>query len=216
MAGIVVPAGAGAATFTQDAGSITPNPSSGTIMMRSGTFQMNGGKVRGRSIDAGKPSVVVDGGTIVIAATASDSATLGAVANTVTQTTVTGNIPALGALWVAGAVNGQAASVTLTGNPTNAGRIVVVAVLDGASGGHADTRRYGAPHEHRHDRPIAQQRIAGSLSLRARRDEQRHVARDDGLRHVARKSRWHVREQRNDRHGADSRASSSRELSARR
>ena len=102
--GISIPVTAGAATFTQDAGTITPTRTAEQSLMRSGTFQMNGGKVRGRSLNAGRPSVVVDGGTIAIAATATDSATLGAVANTVTQTTVTGNIPALGALWVAGAV----------------------------------------------------------------------------------------------------------------
>jgi hypothetical protein len=135
MNGIVVPAGAGAVTFTQNAGSITPNPSSGTLVLRSGTFRWNGGKVRGRPIDGGRPSVVVDGGTIVIAPTATDSGSIGALANGGAQTTVTGDIPALTALWVAGAANGQAASITFTGNPTNAGQLVVVSILDGAVGG---------------------------------------------------------------------------------
>jgi hypothetical protein len=131
---LVIAAGAGAVSFEQDAGVITSTGNFTTLTMRSGTFTMRGGKARQRNASNAKPIVVLDGANLVMLPQATDSAALAVLGGSAASPTITGDVPALTALWLGAPSNGQPGTVTFAGNPTNAGRILPVKNLDVTGG----------------------------------------------------------------------------------
>ena len=132
---ILIPATAGNASFSQDAGEIN-GPSNFTIFtVRSGTFFMNGGKVRSRNAGTGfKPAVIVDGANLVLSAAATDSATIGVLGSSTASANITGNIADLTVLWLAGPADLNPGTISfLDAAPVNHGRIRL-GTIDGGQG----------------------------------------------------------------------------------
>ena len=125
---IDIPATAGNAVFSQEAGLYGGASNSETFTMRSGTFYLRGGKIRSRANLL--PIVLLDGASLVIDSTATDSATIGVRGKTDAVPTITGNYPPLMTLWIAGASNGGNGTVELMGNPVNRGTMRVSFFVD--------------------------------------------------------------------------------------
>lgn len=126
---VIIPASAGAVAFSQDGGDVSSG-ASGKVTVRSGTVTINGGVLRQRGASNIRPVLVLEGADLVIAPTATDSVTVGVVAQSTATRSVTGDIPALTRLWLGGSSDGQPATITMAGNPTNHGRILPVRLLD--------------------------------------------------------------------------------------
>ncbi|MEQ1692676.1 MAG: cadherin-like domain-containing protein, partial [Gemmatimonas sp.] len=131
---IVIPASAGAPTFEQNGGFITAAGNSNRLTMSSGTFTLNGGVVRQRTLANRKPIIVLDGANLVMAAGTTDSASIGIIAGSTGTRTITGDVSPLTTLWLGGPVNGQPGAVTFIGSPTNRGTILPVRQIDAFGG----------------------------------------------------------------------------------
>jgi len=125
---IDIPATAGNAVFSQENGLYTGAGSFDVLTMRSGIFQLKGGKIRQRFNTA--PMIVLDGANLVIDSTATDSITIGVRGRTDAVPTITGNVLPLMTLWIGGAANGGMGQVALTGNPFNYGTMRVTRGID--------------------------------------------------------------------------------------
>ncbi len=119
--GIVIPASAGAPSFTQAGGSISA-PTLALLSMRAGTFTLDGGDIS-PSAQSNLPVVRLEGGNVILGA-AAGNATLGIRGDASGAATVTGDVSATTTLWLMGSGTG-ASTVTLAGSPTNHGAIQV-------------------------------------------------------------------------------------------
>jgi uncharacterized protein YjdB len=125
---IDIPATAGNAVFNQEAGLYGGAGNSETFTMRAGTFNLRGGKIRSRANTL--PIVLLDGASLIIDSTTTDSVTIGVRGKTDAVPTITGNYPPLMTLWIAGAANGGNGTVQLIGNPVNRGTMRVSFFVD--------------------------------------------------------------------------------------
>ena len=132
---MLIPATAGSAVFTQGAGVITGNSNFNTFTIRSGTFSMNGGKVRTRSGASNlKPIVIVDGANLVLDPGATDSITIGVFGSSSTSANIAGDIADLTTIWLAGPTDlNPGATTFLDAAPVNNGKIRI-GVIDGGQG----------------------------------------------------------------------------------
>jgi hypothetical protein len=124
---MLIPATAGNAVFNQDAGLITGSSNFPTFTIRSGTFSMNGGKLRTRNGTTNlKPIVIVDGANLALGASATDSITIGVYGSSSASANITGNVGDLTTLWLAGPSDLNPGTTTfLDASPVNNGRIRV-------------------------------------------------------------------------------------------
>ena len=133
--GITIPSAAGNPTFVQNAGVISSGIYNfARLTMASGTFTMNGGEAQLRTPANQIPIVVLDGASLVIGAGATGNTALAIRVGVTATPTVTGDIPALTQLWVAGSTSGQSGTVSFMGNPVNFGTIRPQKFFDGLGG----------------------------------------------------------------------------------
>jgi hypothetical protein len=132
---MLIPATAGNALFSQDAGVITGASNFNTFTIRSGTFSMNGGKVRSRNGATNlKPIVAIDGANLLFGAAATDSITIAVFGSSTASANITGNVPDLTTLWLAGPTDLNPGTTTfLDAAPVNNGKIRLGSI-DGGQG----------------------------------------------------------------------------------
>ena len=132
---ITIPSSAGNPTFVQNAGLIDAGTSTqARITMAAGTFTMNGGETQLRMFNP-IPIVVLDGASLVLGAGATSATALAIRVGSSATPTVTGDIPALTQLWVAGSINGLPGTVDFIGSPVNFGTIRPQKFFDAGTGG---------------------------------------------------------------------------------